>query len=151
ILRTMGVPPRVRGSVYVLPYWHLTPVLERLAQSAQTRPVLDPWRLPDLDLATLARIAARGGWVGYPGARNLRRSRRHLATAVTGARTEATESEPLGSLLDGRALDMLEQRAADTLAVVDCMRRSFGSGRMRLAVLPNDSAPDARSVLSAAR
>jgi hypothetical protein len=150
-LEGIGVPQRVRGSVYVVPYWHLLPVYGQLAESRASRLVLDPLHLTRAGRSTLARAAAYGGWVGSPGRGARRRSRSQLAGAIATARTAEAQQEPLARLLDARALAMLEQRAGDTFALVACLRRAFGTNRIRLAVLPYDSPPDARAIVEAAR
>jgi hypothetical protein len=151
ILRTIGVPQHVRGEVYLHSYWHLLPVFERLAITHGLRPVLDPGSPPKAELSTLLRGAVRGGWVGYPGAVDRRRSRRSLGRALAAARANVGQLDVLSRLLDVRALDMLEQRAGDTLAVVSQIRKSFSCGSLKVAVLPFDSPPDARAIVQAAR
>jgi hypothetical protein len=148
ILRVTGVPQRVNGEVYFLPYWHLRAVAERLAGSDSPRFVADPGLET---FQTLLRISGRGGWVGHPGARKARRSRRLLGAALANARLSVDDSDPLSRMLHLRALAMLEQRAGDTLADVWRMRKAFASGRVKLALLPFDSPPNARAVVQAAR
>jgi hypothetical protein len=151
ILQATGAPQRVRGEVFFLPYWHLLPVLERLSASGPLDPVLDPGAPPRAALATLLRCALRGGWVGYPGLRRRRWSRRSLERRLASARGAASAEASLSGLLDTRALTMLEQRAGGTLAAVSQLREAFAGRRIRLAVLPFDSPPEARVVVQAAR
>lgn len=150
-LRTVGVPQWVRGTVYLFPYWHLGPVFERLGSSDELRPVLDPSRLPPGPLKALLRNAARGGWVGHANANERRLSRRLVARALSSAAAQAEQPDPLDRLLQTRALRMLEQRAGDTLAAVKRIRAGLGVERVRLALLPFDSPPEARVVVQAAR
>src|SRR4051794_38320501 len=37
--RALGVPPRVRGRVVCMPYWHVVPLYRRMARTAALRPV----------------------------------------------------------------------------------------------------------------
>jgi hypothetical protein len=151
IVRTTGLPQWIRGEVYLLPYWHLRGVFERLATVESLQPVLDPGYLPQADRGMLLRTAARHGWVGSSSTVDRRKSHRQLAKAIAAARTSAELLDPLSSLLDARALSMLEERAADTLAMVGRLRKAFSSKRMKLVVLPFDSPPIARAVVQAAR
>jgi hypothetical protein len=155
LLGTTGIPRNVRGSVYVLGYWHLVPVIERLAREPRYHPVLDPWHLPRTGVRPLIRMAVEGGWGGRPG-RSARREARERVAVAAGAALAAADpysdsDDPLARLLDVRALSMLQQRAGDYLALAASMRRTFASKRIRAAVLPYDSPPDARSIAQAAR
>jgi hypothetical protein len=149
VLSTIGIPQHVRGDVYVLGYWHLMPVVEHLAHSPTHQPVMDPWYLARLDTRTRARVAKAGGWVGHPGRAARRRARRRVAIAARAAGGGAIYASIFDRLLDTRALNMLERRAGDTLASIECMRRAFRS--VHVAVLPFDSPPDARSIAQAAQ
>jgi hypothetical protein len=151
IFRTLGLPQRVRGHVYVLPYWHLRGVFECLGSVDSLTPVLDPSCLPSASVGTLLRSALSGGWVGSPNAVDRRRSRRRLVAALVAARASAGPPDSLPALLDLRALAMLEQRATDTLAVIGQMYKAFASKRVKLALLPYDSPPDARAIVHAAQ
>jgi hypothetical protein len=148
LFRAVGLPQRVRGEVYFLPYWHLLPVYERLVDSDALQPLLV---FQKTTLRSLARSAARGGWAGRPNAIRRRRSRHRLFAAVAAARRTDGASDSLARLLDIRALAMLEQSAAETLAEFECLRDAFRSKALRLAVLPFDSPPPARMVVQAAR
>jgi hypothetical protein len=147
-----GVPQCVRGDVYVLPYWHLRPVFERLSTGGDgLSAVLSPLAPPFADVRRLLRCARRAGWVGHPGTVARRRSRRQLEVLLTGLRADRAELDPLSRLLDLRAIAMLEQRAGDTIAIVRRLRAAFASPRLKIAVLGFDTPPDARAVVQAAR
>jgi hypothetical protein len=151
LFRTIGLPQRVRGHVFVMRYWHLAPIFERLQSIDGLRPVLDPASLPSVGLSSLVRSARRGGWVGHPNAIDRRRSQRQLAAALITARDAPQPTDPLSRFLDARAITMLEQRAGDTVAIVTRMGRAFRSRSVKLAVLPFDSPPAARFIVQAAR
>src|SRR5262245_39290796 len=89
-LDNVGAPRRVRGDVYLRPYWHLAPVFRRGAQEG-LRFVVNPGTPPIVGMAALARGAARGGWVGHPGFLARRRARRSIVRALSDT-TEAPES-----------------------------------------------------------
>ena len=150
IIHRIGVPQRVRGEVYLFPYWHLRALFERLTADG-FGVVLEPGALPPSTLDTLTRSALRGGWVGQSRAADRRRSRRDLAAALAVARAHPQELDPFERLLDVRALRMLEQRAGETLAVVRRMRKAFARPRLKLAILPYDCMPDSRAIIQAAR
>jgi hypothetical protein len=151
IPRVVGIPRNVRGNVFFLPYWHLLPVFERLEHVDGVHPILDPGLLPGVPLRDLARSAYVGGWVGKPGFRARQRSRQLLESALSHVSLTTDGPESLEALLDRRALRLLQQRAADTVAVVGGLRRAFGTSRVRAAVVPYDSPPEGRAVVQAAR
>jgi hypothetical protein len=152
LLAAAGLPSWVRGNVLVLPYWHLSGMYERMGRIDGLVPVADPAALPALEPRTLIRVLAKGGWVGRPNAVQIRRSARRLATAIASGRGQGYDwDDPLGELLDRRALRLIEQRAAPTLANVRCIERSLASRRVRGVLLSWDSPPIARTVLAAAR
>lgn len=94
LVRGAGVPAWTRGNVVAIPYWHLVPLYDALAGDGDLRLVYDPFRVPPLAGARLARALVRGGWVGRPGARAVARSRSALARALTAARSTAP-ADPL--------------------------------------------------------
>jgi hypothetical protein len=151
LLSTFGLPSRVRGSVYFFPYWHLRSVFERLSKTDEFRLVISPERPFRTDPQALIRAVARGGWVGAAGILSRRRSRERLANALASIHPHWDESDALGRLLDERALTMLRQRGGETVAVVSRLRRAFGRGTVKLAVLPFDAPADAREIIHAAR
>jgi hypothetical protein len=151
IFRTVGIPQRVRGEVILVPYWHLRQVFERLTLDDGPKFVVDPASLPSTTVGTLIRSVARGGWVGHPSIKDRRLSKGELARALAKARGNSEQLDPLNTLLDTRALALLEQRADETLARIRRMRRAFAVRTVKLAVLPNDSMPDVRMIIQAAR
>jgi hypothetical protein len=148
---TPGIPGRAHGAVYVLPYWHLTPIFERLAEIDDLRPVVDPGSLPAVPYHVLARAALSGGWIGKSSLVERRRSRRALLAAIASARTNPSHSRALEDLFDRRALRLLEQRAAETIANIRRLRKAFGGGRIKVAVVPYDSPPEARMIVHVGR
>jgi hypothetical protein len=137
-----GIPPRVRGDVLVMSYWHLEPVWERLAGSAHVRLVPGGLVLPGAGRATALRTAARNGWSGHPSQAARRRSNQRLAAALDAAApTDA---------LDRAARGLLRRSAGETLARAEHWRRVMDAGRLRLAVLPFDSPEDSRVAVAAA-
>jgi hypothetical protein len=142
----LGIPGPARGRVYAWPYWHLAPLLERLADDL----LLDLRRLPmTLGARRVAAALARGAFAPTPGPRSRARS----AAAVRGAVHAAPpmNGDALDVLLDRRARMMLEQRAGGTLAEVETLARAFRRGGTRTALVPFDSPPEARMILAAAR
>ncbi|HMJ36452.1 MAG TPA: hypothetical protein VK501_21290 [Baekduia sp.] len=144
LVSDVGVPPRVRGEVLALSYWHLEPVWRRLA--AQRRPQLVPAGvlLPGVGRAGAMRAGLHGGWGGHPNAAARRRSAERLAAVLDGA------GPPLDAL-DALALRMLRDRAHDTLARAAHWRRVLSARSLRLIVLPFDSPEDQRILLGVAR
>jgi hypothetical protein len=149
LLAATGVPSRARGSVLCLPYWHLQPVLDRLAAPGSgVRPVAGGVVLPVSRTADRARTAWRGGWLGHPSRRARERARRQV-----GGRLDALAGRSDGSIdaaIDELASSMLRERAPDSLARARQARRALARGRVRLALLPFDSPESARIVLAAA-
>jgi hypothetical protein len=139
-----GVPPRVRGEVLALHYWHLEPVWRQLAAERRPRPVPAGMLLPGLGRAGALRAALRGGWGGHPDAGTRRRSAERLAATIAAA-------GPPRDALDALALAVLRDRAGDTLARAAHWRRILSAKSMRLVVLPFDSPEDQRILLGAAR
>ena len=137
--------------MFLMRYWHLLPLFERLAKIDGLGPVVVPASLPHVGRSRLVRSALDAGWIGHPNAVDRLRSQRQVRAALGAALDAPQPTDPLDRLLDSRAISMLEQRAGDTLAVVDRMRRAFRSSCLKLAVLPFDSPPEARSVIQAAR
>jgi hypothetical protein len=138
-----SVPPRVRGDVLAMSYWHLEPVWARLAGSAHVRLVPGGLVLPGVGRAAALRIAAYNGWGGHPSQAARRRSAQRLAAALDGAAAPA-------DALDRAARGMLRRRAGETLARAEHWRRVMGSGGLKLAVLPFDSPEGSRIAIAAA-
>jgi hypothetical protein len=139
-----GVPPRVRGEVLALHYWHLEPVWRQLAARRRPRPVPAGVVLPGLSRAGALRVAARGGWGGHPNAAARRRSAERVAATLDGA-------GPPRDALDALALRVLRDRADGTLARAAHWRRVLSARSLRLVVLPFDSPEDQRILLGVAR
>ena len=148
-LDAVGAPKRVRGDVYLLPYWHLAPVFQRgsagwfalrprssIASGRRTR-------------RARARRGARrlGRAPGVPCSPTSSASR----SVVHFRGIAAQGSNALGLLFDSRALEVIKHRAAESLAVASTLRRAFATRKVKLAVLPFDSPADARLVVHAAR
>lgn len=134
-----GIPARVRGSVLVEPYWHLTPLLASLAEREDTLPVLDPTNPPALSGRELAHLAARGGWIGSPGSRARRSSRRALTAALQALAADPA-ADPLGRLMDARATRLLAAVGHATLAEAGMRRRAFGRGGLKAVLSYSDTA-----------
>jgi len=134
-----GIPARVRGSVLVEPYWHLTPLLASLGRRTDTLPVLDPINPPALPRRELARLAARGGWIGSPGGRARRRSRRALAEALRALAADPA-ADPLGRLIDLRAARLLAAVGRATLAEAGARRQAFRRAGLKAVLSYSDTA-----------
>ena len=145
----IGAPQRVRGSVLVVDAPTSLPVARALAQGGGRRPVLDPASLPDLGRAGQARALWRGGWVGVPGRLRRGRSARKVSGALRGAAEVAPAGEPAAQLGHDRAVELMQRRAPDTLALVDRYARALAVGRIELAAVPFDSLASVRTLLSA--
>lgn len=145
---SVGAPPLPRGDVLIKPYWHLEPLWGALA-AAGVRPVVDPAGLPALPAAELLGVVRRGGFMGHPGWLARRRSRAALGAALASWSPDC--EAPLDRLVDTRARAFFAARAGDTLAHVETLRRAFSRGRIRVAVVPSDGAPDGRMIATAAR
>ena len=149
LIRPLGVPGVSRGNVYFLPYWSLQGLHRRLLGEPALVPVHDPFMVPAGPLGWRLRALARGGWSGRPNALQVARSTRRVHRAVKPP--AATAVAGLEDLLEIRSRRVLEQRAGDTPAMVRSMARVLSDSRVRGAILPFDSPPFARMVLSACR
>jgi len=145
--QSAGAPQRIRGSVLIMPFWHLAPLWERLSRSPATRPVVDPALSPPAGARELAGLLRRGGWIGHPDVSDRVRSRRAVARAMSGAKGAPPG---LDGLLDARALAFLAAVAGDSVAVGDRLRRAFQSG-LRAVVVPTDVSAFARLAALAGR
>jgi hypothetical protein len=152
LVNAVGVPSRVRGNVLIVPYWHLLGLYERMRWTEGLVPITSPTALPGLPRRQQLRMLRAGGWTAHPNALQTRRSARRVANAVQAARRDPLPSDdPLGALLDARALRLIEQRAKATLAEIHSLERSLASERVRGVLLSWDSPPLGRTVLAAAR
>ena len=151
LVRPLGVPPMSRGNVYFLPYWNLLNLHRRLLDEPGLVPVHDPFMVPAGPLGWRLRALARGGWSGRPNALQVARSTRRVSRVVKEPATTAGKVSGLDELVTVRSHRVLEQRAGDTLAMVRSMARALGASGVRGAVLPFDSPPFARMVLTACR
>jgi hypothetical protein len=150
IRKGFGFPGRARGRVVIESYWHLVPVWQALAARPDAAPVMNLVPLPGLPTREVLTLAAKGGWVGAPGAGARRRSRRLLRRALAELHPES-QSNPLDHLLDRRALTLLGAQALDTVAEAGVRRKAFAHGRVRAAVGYSDTAPGPRLNAMAAR
>lgn len=149
LLAAAGVPSRARGSVLCVPYWHLQPVLERLARPGSgVSPVAWGMVMPLGRARDRARAAWRGGWLGHPSLLARERSRRRISALLDELRPPADGS--VDAAVDVLALKLLRQRAPDSLARAEQARRAFAAGRVRLALVPFDSPDEMRILLGAA-
>ena len=144
-----GLPAVVRGQVLVKPYRHVEPLWEPLLERPGAHPVVDPFDLPDLPPSLLGRIVMGGGWIGQAGARRRRRSRRSLSKALDRLVFDPT-TPPFERAADRHAIELLRQRAQDTLANVEALCSSFSKTRLRAALLPSDGTAAGRTVITAA-
>ena len=149
-VRRLGVPPRLRGGVVCVPYWHLVPLYRRLARSSRSLgPVAAGVALPALGRRDALGVAVRGGWLGAPGARARRRSQETVDAALALARAAGPE-DAVDAAVHALALDVVRAIAGDALAEVAHARAGLAGGRARLLVLPWDSPAAARVLLAAA-
>lgn len=150
IVAAAGLPRRVRGSVLCVPYWHLEPVLTRLALAPRSpRPVAIGSTLPLADPRAMALAAIRGGWLGHPSRQASARSRRRLDTHL--ARLTPDARGGVDAALDALALALLRRRAGNSLGQLQRARAAFAAGRLKRVLIPYDSPEVVRVLLSAAR
>lgn len=148
-----GFPSSLRpGAVVLLGYWHVVPLVDRLLTTRAARPAValdapipGAWR-------SLA-AARRGGWIGFPGPRQLRRGRR-LAEQVlphSSAPTIAQFRSGVAAAIQQRIMRLGAARAARDLARWDLFRTAFGRPGLKSVVVPFDVTADARLVVGAAQ
>jgi hypothetical protein len=151
LIRLVGVPRLVRGNVYFLPYWNLRELHRRLLDEPELVPVHDPFFVPAGAAAWRLGAVARGGWSGRPNALQVARSTRSVHRLVRAPATSTGAVADVEELLAVRSHRVLEQRAGATPALVRSIARALGAPSVRGVVLPFDSPPFARMVLSACR
>ena len=139
---------RPRGQVLIQAFRHLTRLWSALPARG-VEPVLDPVVLPGLPRRELALRAWRGGFIGHPGRRAVRRSHTEVAAAIDSVPAPPpADRASLAELADQRALLLLRQVAGDTLARAGVFRAAARRG-VRTAVVPSDTATYARTFASA--
>jgi hypothetical protein len=154
-LLSLGVPSRLRrGSVLMVAYWPLMPLLDRMLDEDGHLPAVWMARLPATPRRSVL-AARRGGWIGTPGPRTRAAARRSAGRALDAARSEVPPVEPLGlpiaHVLHERALTLGAARAAGDLALARLFRRVLRRGRLRRVVVPYDIEPHMRLLASLAR
>jgi hypothetical protein len=113
--------------------------------------VLDPALLPPLPPRELAARALRGGFIGNAGGIALRRSHAALSEALASISDAALSlDDPVAALAERRAVELLRQLAGGTFAQASVFRAAARQG-VRIAVVPSDTAPYARTFSSATR
>ena len=143
-LRLGGLPPRARGRVVCVPYWHLDAVYARLAASGGAlAPMPARIALASLGARRALAVAARGGWVGVPGGRALRHAER-----VVGERVAALDG---GDPVHRAALAVIRRDGPGALAGLQQAQAALHGGRARVLCLPWDSPAQARVLLHAMR
>jgi len=152
-LMSVGLPsiPR-RGSVLLVTYWPLLPLLDRLIADRR-RPAI--WLESRPTGASRAlRAAARGGWVGAPGPWSKARARARAKALLT-ATSEPTpldvEGFQIGACLHAQVRAMTRRRAAENLAHASLFRRAFRKRRIRRVVVPYDVEPRMRMLVTLAQ
>jgi hypothetical protein len=147
----VGIPMLARGNVLV--HGHLGIPLPVAPDAGALTITLNPRSLPAEGIRGLARLARRGGWIGAAtpiGRASARRGlRRSLSLLEASVRTGT--DDPFESYLTLRAVEMLRQRGAPTIADFRVARRALAKGRLRAVVLPFDTPANARGVIQAAR
>ena len=151
----LGVPSHLRqGSVLMLSYWPLMPLLDRMLAGEGRPPAVWLGKLPAGPQRSL-RAARRGGWLGTPGPRTRAVARRRARRALRSARDLAPRLEPfglpLGPLLHERALALGGARAADDVALAILFRRALRRGRLARVLVPYDIEPQMRLLVTLAR
>jgi hypothetical protein len=149
VREAVGVPGRPRGSVLIQPFRHLTDLWAALPARG-VEPVLDPALLPGLPARELLARVRRGGLIGHPGARAVRRSRAAVHAALAKAGEPPLELDPIAALAERRATALLRQLAGDTFARAGAFRSAARRG-VRTAVVPSDTGAYARMFASATR
>jgi hypothetical protein len=146
---SLGTPPRLRGEVVCVPYWHLYPAIAALAaRDGHMQPVASRLLLPGLGRRRAVALAARGGWLGLPG-RRMRAASRAAVSAAVSAAVAGRIDDSLDCAIDSHALETLRRLAQDTLAHVWQARRALAAGRARLGLVPYDSDEHVRMLLCA--
>jgi hypothetical protein len=146
----IGVPGRTRGEALIQPFRNLSGLWTALPARG-IQPVLDPALPPSLPKRELLLRIRFGGFLGHPGALERRRSRREVGESLAAAAAQAGQhGDPLAALAERRALGLLGQLAGDTLALAAVFRAAAGRG-LRVAVVPSDAAPYARTFSAATR
>jgi hypothetical protein len=137
-----AIPPRVRGEVLCVPYWHLSPVYERMAARRRPRPVPAGMWLAGVRREVVVGVLARNGWGGSIGARRRVQSAERVAESLTTLQPR--------SPMDAWALAVVHEVAGEGLAEMEHARRLL-SRSVRLVVVPFDSPEHQRPLLAAAR
>ena len=143
----LGVPALIRGEVMALAYWNTMPLRVELARRRTPKVVSSPLPLRDISRLNM-RSMVGGGWTGIPGPRARASSRTEVSAALEDA-PEITPQDALDEALDRYALEILGRMALETLAPVRHVRGALRGGKVRLALLPFDSPPQARMSLVA--
>ena len=156
LVTNLGVPSVLRrDSVVVVSYWPLTPLLDRMLDEGTSRPAVLLAKRP-AGPSRILRTAARGGWVGLPSPRRVRRAAVSAADAFRAVAGGTARPLDLfgcstGDFLHSRLLDLLRPRAGADLAAAATLRRAFGRGRVTRVVGCSDVEGEARLVVTLAR
>ncbi|MEA2359012.1 MAG: hypothetical protein QOI62_2272 [Solirubrobacteraceae bacterium] len=150
-----GAPTLLRpGSVLVLSYWPMMPLLDRLLDEPTSRPAIALEARPTGPSRTM-RAALQGGWLGLPSPWAVGAAKREVEAAITrvGAATPRLEvgSFDLGACVHGPLLMALRDGACDALARAGLVRRALERSPPQVVVAYCDSLPIPRLVVSLAR
>ena len=149
----IGVPSRLRrGSVLVLGYWHLVPLVDRMLRDKRSKPAL-ALQAPVPGRTRSLRVAGRGGWLGLPGSGSRRRAAARAADVLAGvtAHDLAVLGHPLGELIHTGIRRLAAERAARDLAHVSLLRSAFRRSRPAAVVVPFDVGPEHRLTVAIAQ
>jgi hypothetical protein len=149
LLAAAGFPGRVRGTVVCVPYWHLQPVVSRLAsRHSPVRLVAYGVAMSWATRSQQLRVVRLGGWLGHPSGRARARSAAHAARLIDAVAADRAPTPD--AAVDALALGELRRLAPETFARIAQARRGFAAGRARLVLVPFDSPADMRILLLAA-
>lgn len=154
--REAGFPSRLRpGCDLFVSYWPLMDLLDRMLAEPGRRPAVALQRPPSGPRRSL-QAALRGGWIGAPGPADRRRARAASGPALQRAHTTppapfAPFGIDLAEAVLEEVLDIARWRAAGDLATAAMLRREFARQPPASVIVPFDTQPDSRLLVSLAR
>jgi len=154
--RAAGLPSHLRpGCDLLVSYWPLMALLDRMLADRRRRPAVALQRPPTGPGRSL-RAAQRGGWLGAPGPADRRRARAVAEPALQQASTaRRAPIAPFGVDLCEPVLEevlgIARRRAAFDLATAAMLRRVLRRSAPASVIVPFDTQPDGRLLVSLAR
>lgn len=154
VLAGLGFPTRLRpGAIIFIPYWPLSPVLDRMFAEPGWRPAIWLGKRPARPMRTV-RALLRGGWVGLP--TRLDRSRSQapaagLVEAISAPEPLVADGIDLGPVVLPLFGRLAEGRARGDLALARQWDRALAARRASRLVCANDIEPLPRILVLLAR